>query len=168
MAADRKVLHSSANWSDFKGTYMRLDELRLKLSDCIRQYSITKFDADDIVELISEGESIEWIVNQLKGDAQIDVDAVTSLLTEIKDQVGAKGRAGDNKSAEPAIDPGIPAGVSNRSVSIGSVANRPYAAGRHGNASGHGCEKNQGVDGIASRQSHGGFRLSSAVKKASI
>jgi hypothetical protein len=74
MVADQKVLHSSRNWSDFKGTYMQLDELKLKLSDYIRQYSITKFDADDIIELISEGESIEWVIDQLKGDGQIAVD----------------------------------------------------------------------------------------------
>jgi hypothetical protein len=107
MVADQKVLHSSRNWSDFKGTYMQLDELKLKLSDYIRQYSITKFDADDIIELISEGESIEWVIDQLKGGGQIDVDAVASLLMEIKDQVGAKEEAANDESAEPSIDTNV-------------------------------------------------------------
>jgi hypothetical protein len=86
---------------------MRLDELKLQLSDCIQQYSITKFDADDIIELISEGESIEWIVDHLKGDAQIEVDSVTSLLTAIRDQVGAKEAADQAESAEPEIETNV-------------------------------------------------------------
>jgi hypothetical protein len=87
---------------------MRLDELKLKLSDCIRQYSITKFDADDIIELISEGESIEWVVNQMKGDGQIDVDAVTALLTEIRDQVVVKEEAANTGSRETELDTTVP------------------------------------------------------------
>jgi hypothetical protein len=91
---------------------MRLDELKVKLGDCIEQYSITKFDADDIVELICEGESIEWVVNQMKGDTHIDVEAVTSLLMEIKDQVGVKEEAAPAESAEPVIDTTILADAS--------------------------------------------------------
>jgi hypothetical protein len=63
---------------------MSLNELQSKLNEFIDQYSIKKFEAEDIVELITEGESIDWVVNQLKGDAQIDVDAITALLMEIK------------------------------------------------------------------------------------
>jgi hypothetical protein len=62
---------------------MSLIELQSKLSEFIKQYSIKNFESEDIVELITEGESIDWIVDQLKGDAQIDVAAITSLLTEI-------------------------------------------------------------------------------------
>jgi hypothetical protein len=94
--------------NDFKGTYMLSNELKVRLSECIRQYSIMKFDAEDIVELVSEGESIDWIVDQLKGEAQIDVDAVTSLLNEIKDQLGIKEEPARNEPAEPATEPGAP------------------------------------------------------------
>ena len=88
---------------------MRLDELKQQLSDYIHQYSITKFDAEDIVELVSEGESIDWIVDQLKSDAQIDVDAAASLLTEIKGQLEIREEPAKDDTAEPAIEPGLPA-----------------------------------------------------------
>jgi hypothetical protein len=81
---------------------MPLDELKQKLSDCVRQYSISRFDAEDIIELVTEGESIDWIVNQLKSDAQIDVDAVTSLLTEIRAELGIKDEPVKEEAAEPA------------------------------------------------------------------
>jgi hypothetical protein len=89
--------------------HMMLNELKLQLSDYIHQYSISKFDAEDIVELVSEGESIEWIVDQLKSDAQIDVDAVTSLLTGIKAQLEIKEEPAKDESAESAIDSGVSA-----------------------------------------------------------
>jgi hypothetical protein len=86
---------------------MSLNELKSKLNEFVRQYSITKFEAEDIVELVAEGESIDWIVNQLKGDAQIDVDAITPLLTEIKSLVAPeKELVGKEAAAEPAIESG--------------------------------------------------------------
>ena len=88
---------------------MPLNELKQKLGDSIRQYSITKFDAEDIIELVSEGESIDWIVDQLKSDAQIDVAAMKALLTEIRDQAGIKEQPARDESAESSIDPGEPA-----------------------------------------------------------
>ncbi len=88
---------------------MPLNDLKERLSQYIQQYAITKFDADDIVELVSEGESIEWIVGQLKTDAQIDVDAVTPLLTELKEQLTPTEEPAKNESAEPAMEAGAPA-----------------------------------------------------------
>jgi hypothetical protein len=81
---------------------MPLDELKQKLSDCVKQYSISKFDAEDIVELVTEGESIEWIVDQLKSDAPIDVAAVTSLLTDIRTELGIKDEPVKEEGEEPA------------------------------------------------------------------
>ncbi len=88
---------------------MHLSELKLKLGDCLHQYSITKFDAEDIIELISEGESIDWIVSQLKGDVQFDAAAVTMLLAEIKAQLGITEEPAISESAAPAVGPGAPA-----------------------------------------------------------
>jgi hypothetical protein len=87
---------------------MNPDEIKSRLNEYIRQYSITKFDAEDIVELVSEGESIEWIVSQLKGDASIDEDAVASLLREIKGRVEPEKEPVQNEAAEPAVEPGAP------------------------------------------------------------
>ena len=44
-----------------------MNELKSRLNEFIRQYSITKFEAEDIIELVSEGESVDWIAGQLKG-----------------------------------------------------------------------------------------------------
>jgi hypothetical protein len=83
---------------------MSLDELKLKLNEWIHQYSITKFDAEDVVELVSEGENIEWIVSQLKGDMSIDVDAITSLLIDIKGQLEPEKEPAQNETAELAVE----------------------------------------------------------------
>ena len=92
-----------------KGIYMGLNELKSKLDEFVHQYSIAKFEAEDIVELVAEGESIDWIVNQLKGDTQIDVDAITALLIEIKGVVGLEKEPLENKTAaEPLIESGMP------------------------------------------------------------
>jgi hypothetical protein len=85
---------------------MSLDELRSRLKENIRQYSITKFDAEDIIELVSEGESIDWIVSQMKGDTPIDVDAVTSLLMEIRGPLGLDKEPAQNEAAELVVEPG--------------------------------------------------------------
>jgi hypothetical protein len=88
---------------------MSLNELKSKLDEFVHQYSITKFEAEDIVELVTEGENIDWIVNQLKGGTQIDVHAITSLLMEIKSLVvPQKESAGNEASAEPAIESDMP------------------------------------------------------------
>jgi hypothetical protein len=88
---------------------MSLNELKSKLDEFVCQHSITNFEAEDIVELVTEGESIDWIVNQLKGDKPIDVNAITLLLAEIKSLVGpAKEPAVNEAVAEPAIETGMP------------------------------------------------------------
>jgi hypothetical protein len=87
---------------------MSPDELKSKLNEYISQYSITKFDADDIVELVSEGESIDWIVSQLKGDTPINVDAVTLLLTEMKGQLVPEKEPAQKEAAESAVEPVAP------------------------------------------------------------
>jgi hypothetical protein len=78
---------------------MSLDELKSQLSEFIVKHAIAKFEADDIVELITEGESLDWVVNQLKGDASIDDDEIIALLTEIKKQVG-----GEQESPAPVVE----------------------------------------------------------------
>ena len=46
-----------------------LEELKAKLNDFIAQNSITQFECEDIVELVEEGEGIDWIIDQLKGNS---------------------------------------------------------------------------------------------------
>jgi preprotein translocase subunit SecA len=106
---------------------MLLDELKQKLSDCVRQYSISRFDAEDIIELVTEGERIDWIVDQLKSDAQIDVGAVTSLLTEIRAELGIKDEPAKEEAAEPAAEESsvVEPAASEPAVDSGAQAEEP-------------------------------------------
>jgi hypothetical protein len=84
---------------------MSLDELKSKLDEFIRRYSIVQFEAEDVVELVAEGESIEWIVNQLKGDKEIDIEAITLLLREIRSLVmPEEGPEIKEAPAEPVVE----------------------------------------------------------------
>jgi preprotein translocase subunit SecA len=62
-----------------------IEELKAKLNEFVDQHSIAKFDGEDIFELIEDGESIDWIVDQLKGDnPEIAAEKIAALLTDIK------------------------------------------------------------------------------------
>jgi hypothetical protein len=83
-----------------------INELKSKLNGFIEQSSITQFEGDDVVQLVQEGESIEWIVNQLKANSpNIDSDAITTLLTNIKSLIApgeepAAAEAAEESTAE--------------------------------------------------------------------
>jgi len=87
---------------------MNLEELKSKLSEFIERNSITKFGPDDVVELIAEGESIEWMVQQLRCDQPIDAGAVTPLLTEIKGLVAPGKTPDEAQTAETQAGEGLP------------------------------------------------------------
>ena len=43
-----------------------IEQLKSKVEDFCKQYTITKFETDDIIELIEDGEDVSWIIEQLK------------------------------------------------------------------------------------------------------
>jgi hypothetical protein len=62
-----------------------LPSLKLRLSDFVSANAISQFESDDIIELVNEGESVIWIVDQLKNNnPNINEEAISNLLTEIK------------------------------------------------------------------------------------
>ena len=62
-----------------------MDALKSKLNEFIDRSSVTQFEGDDLIQLLEEGESIDWIVEQLKGNSPaVNVDEATALLTSIK------------------------------------------------------------------------------------
>ncbi len=66
-----------------------IDQLKIDLEEFCTEYGITKFESEDIVELLEDGEKVEWIVEQLMGDnPDIDEDSLTSLLSDIQAIVG--------------------------------------------------------------------------------
>jgi hypothetical protein len=62
-----------------------MDALKSKLNEFIARSSVTQFEGDDLIQLLEEGESIDWIIEQLKGNSPaINIDEATALLTSIK------------------------------------------------------------------------------------
>ncbi len=62
-----------------------MDALKSKLNEFIARSSVTQFEGDDLIQLLKEGESIDWIIEQLKGNSPaINIDEATALLTSIK------------------------------------------------------------------------------------
>ena len=62
-----------------------MDALKSKLNEFIDRSSVTQFEGDDLMQLLEEGESIDWIVEQLKGNSPaVNVDEAAALLTSIK------------------------------------------------------------------------------------
>ena len=65
-----------------------IDELRTELAAFCEQFSIKRFEPDDIVELLEDGEEIEWIIEQLKHDNEhLAEETAAKILTEIRDAV---------------------------------------------------------------------------------
>jgi hypothetical protein len=62
-----------------------IERLKRQLaSACVSQH-IDKFESDDIIELLEDGESVDWIIDQLKSDSpSLDVAQMTILLTDIR------------------------------------------------------------------------------------
>jgi len=97
-----------------------IEALKAKLNEFIARNSITQFEGEDIVELVEEGEAVDWIVDQLRSNSpDMNADEVTPLLNAIKALVGpaeapvyeedaeeeiAEGEA----EAEPLLEGGMP------------------------------------------------------------
>ena len=74
------------NFNDLP-TYQESDinKLKKELSTFCEQYSISRFEPEDIIELLEDGEEINWIVDQLQQDnAQLDNEKLFSLLSSIQ------------------------------------------------------------------------------------
>ena len=77
------------NLNDLSTNQQNINKLKDDLTSFCSKYTITKFEAEDIVELLEDGESVAWIVDQLKSEnAEIDVDVLSSLLDNIRIIIG--------------------------------------------------------------------------------
>ncbi len=87
-----------------------LAQLKARVDAFVSENSITRFDGDDIVELLAGGESIDWIVGQLEANSPgTDQEAIRGLLAEILAQTGPPGEPeGAMDTDLPATEPGIP------------------------------------------------------------
>lgn len=72
------------NFSNLPSIEPDIEELKSKLANLCEQFNISRFEPEDIVELLEDGEDIEWIINQLQQDnPDLDVEQFSSLLTSI-------------------------------------------------------------------------------------
>ena len=104
-----------------------IEKLKQQLTSFCNEKKISKFDVEDIIELLQDGESVEWLLDQLKSDAaDLDVAAASELLTKIQLIVGpdepielAKEEALEETPEEPAASAAAEA-VTESSAEAGS------------------------------------------------
>lgn len=66
-----------------------MQELATRLEDLCKAKGVEKFSADEIVELLEDGEEVEWIVGQVLPDEAVEAERVElrQLLAEIASEV---------------------------------------------------------------------------------
>jgi hypothetical protein len=78
-----------------------LEKLKQQLSAFCNENKISRFEVEDIIELLEDGESVEWLVEQLKSDApDLDVVATIELLAKTRLVVGPEDEPVESESAE--------------------------------------------------------------------
>jgi len=84
-----------------------VQELVTRLEDLCKAKGVEKFSADEIVELLEDGEEVEWIVGQVLPDEAVEAERVElrQLLAEIASEV-APPPVEDEVEAEEAAESG--------------------------------------------------------------
>ncbi len=69
------------NFSEAPTAPMDTKQLKAKLASLCQQFNISRFEVEDIVELIEDGETVDWIISQLRLDnAELDAAQFESVL----------------------------------------------------------------------------------------
>ncbi len=77
-------------------------ELKGELDAFISEHSITQFESEDIIELIQEGEDLDWIAEQLKSNSpEAPMDALLKLMGDIRQMTGPAEKPGAEASDFP-------------------------------------------------------------------
>lgn len=85
-----------------------INKLKVDLHSFCEANKITKFEADDIIELLTDGEKVAWIVDQLSHDnAAIDADILSKLLNDIKGVVAPAELEEEESEAVTASEPEV-------------------------------------------------------------
>ncbi len=72
------------NFSDLPIAAPDIEKLKKELTALCEQFTISRFEPGDIVELIEDGEDVEWIVSQLQQDnSELDAEKFSSVLASI-------------------------------------------------------------------------------------
>ncbi len=72
------------NFSDLPTMTPDIGQLKNELAQLCGQFNISRFEPGDIVELIEDGEEVEWIISQIQQDnAELDADKFNVVLSSI-------------------------------------------------------------------------------------
>jgi hypothetical protein len=72
------------NFSNLPIAVPDIGKLKKELTALCDQFSISRFEPEDIVELIEDGEDVEWIISQLQQDnSGLDAEKFGSVLSSI-------------------------------------------------------------------------------------
>ena len=82
-----------------------MNQLKDQLNLFCTQNEITKFEADEIIELLADGETVDWLVDQLRTENEaIDVGALTGLLNAIQAIVAPPAEEAEPEMEEEAFE----------------------------------------------------------------
>jgi hypothetical protein len=88
------------NFGDLPIAVPDIGKLKKELTELCEQFAISRFEPDDIVELIEDGEDVEWIISQLQHDnAELNAQKFNSVLSSIASII-----APEKEEAEEAED----------------------------------------------------------------
>jgi len=72
------------NFSDLPTIEPDIEQLKKDLANLCEQFGISRFEPEDIVELLEDGEDVAWIISQLQQDnTELDADKFNSVLSSI-------------------------------------------------------------------------------------
>jgi len=76
------------NFSDLPTMTQDMGQLKNELAQLCEKFGIARFEPGDIVELIEDGEEVEWIISQLQQDnADLDVEKFNAVLSAIASMI---------------------------------------------------------------------------------
>lgn len=92
------------NFSDLPTLEPDIEKLKIELKELCEQHNIVRFEPEDIVELLEDGEEVEWIISQLQQDnAELDREKFAALLSSIGSIVAPPTQEPEEEST-PAIE----------------------------------------------------------------
>jgi len=76
------------NHSSEQAVALNLEQLKMQLEKFCQEHSITKFEPDEIFELIEDGEEVDWLMEQIGSETEtLPTDELKNLLDNIKQRV---------------------------------------------------------------------------------
>ncbi len=77
------------NFGDLPEFKPDIDQLKQQLEALFEKHDISRFEPDDIIELLEDGEAVDWVIEQiLQDDDSIDQNKAAELLGSIRNIVG--------------------------------------------------------------------------------